>query len=66
MESTIWSTTVGSGVLGIDHDTAEFAVKSNRRWWYRVGKDLYKGSHELLIIADGGGSNGARNRLWKQ
>lgn len=52
--------------VGIDHDTAEFAVESIRRWWYRVGKDLYPRSHELLILADGGGSNGSRNRLWKR
>jgi transposase len=52
--------------VGIDHDTAEFAVESIRRWWQNVGKDLYSGSHELLIIADGGGSNGTRNRLWKR
>ena len=51
--------------VGIDHETAEFAVESIRRWWQNVGKDLYPTSKELLIIADGGGSNGARNRLWK-
>jgi transposase len=52
--------------VGIDHETAEFAVESIRRWWQHVGKDLYAGSHELLILADGGGSNGTRNRLWKR
>jgi len=51
--------------VGIDHETAEFAVESIRRWWQSVGKELYPTSKELLIIADGGGSNGARNRLWK-
>ncbi len=51
--------------VGIDHETAEFAVESIRRWWQSVGKALYPTSKELLIIADGGGSNGARNRLWK-
>jgi transposase len=51
--------------VGIDHETAEFAVESIRRWWQSVGKSLYPTSKELLIIADGGGSNGARNRLWK-
>jgi transposase len=51
--------------VGIDHETAEFAVESIRRWWQSVGKALYSTSKELLIIADGGGSNGARNRLWK-
>jgi hypothetical protein len=51
--------------FGIDHETTEFAVESIRRWWQSVGKELYPTSKELLIIADGGGSNGARNRLWK-
>ena len=51
--------------VGIDHETAEFAVESIRRWWQNRGKQLYPTSKELLIIADGGGSNGARNRLWK-
>src|SRR5947209_4497825 len=51
--------------VGIDHETAEFAVESIRRWWQSVGKELYPTRKELLIIADGGGSNGARNRLWK-
>lgn len=51
--------------VGIDHETAAFAVESIRRWWQSVGKDLYPDSHELLILADGGGSNGTRNRLWK-
>jgi len=52
--------------VGIDHETAEFAVESIRRWWKSVGSKLYPTSEELLIVADGGGSNGARNRLWKQ
>jgi len=51
--------------VGIDHETAEFAVESIRRWWQNIGKELYPTNKELLIIADGGGSNGARNRLWK-
>jgi Rhodopirellula transposase DDE domain len=51
--------------VGIDHETAEFAVESIRRWWQNVGKPLYVTSKELLIFADGGGSNGARSRLWK-
>ncbi len=49
--------------VGIDHDTAEFAVESIRRWWHSIGKALYPGKQEVLITADGGGSNGARNRL---
>lgn len=52
--------------VGIDHDTAEFAVESIRRWWQHSGKVLYPGKSELLITADGGGSNGVRNRLWKK
>jgi transposase len=52
--------------VGIDHETAEFAVESIRRWWKSVGSKLYPSSEELLIVADGGGSNGARSRLWKQ
>lgn len=52
--------------VGIDHDTAEFAVESIRRWWHESGKALYPGKSELLITADGGRSNGVRNRLWKQ
>jgi transposase len=52
--------------VGIDHETAEFAVESIRRWWKSVGSNLYPRSRELLIVADGGGSNGARSRLWKQ
>jgi transposase len=52
--------------VGIDHDTAEFAVASIRRWWQEVGKALYPGKSDLLITADGGGSNGVRNRLWKK
>jgi transposase len=51
--------------VGIDHETAEFAMESIRRWWQNIGKALYPTSKELLIIADGGGSNGTRNRLWK-
>src|SRR5256886_683937 len=62
---TTWFTTAASGVLGIDHETAEFAVESIRRWWRSIGSGLYPTSQELLIVADGGGSNGARNRLWK-
>ena len=65
MGFTMWSTTAASGVLGIDHETAEFALESIRRWWRSIGSGLYPTSKELLIVADGGGSNGARNRLWK-
>ena len=52
--------------VGIDHDTASFAVESIRRWWQTIGKKLYPERKELLITSDGGGSNGVRNRLWKR
>lgn len=51
--------------VGIDHDTAEFSAESIRRWWHTTGKRFYPDAKELLITADGGGSNGTRNRLWK-
>jgi hypothetical protein len=51
--------------VGIDHDTAAFAVESLRRWWVHMGSHMYRGAPALLITADGGGSNGSRNRLWK-
>jgi len=51
--------------VGIDHDTATFAVESIRRWWHLMGQPLYATAHQLLITADGGGSNGSRLRLWK-
>jgi len=51
--------------VGVDHDTAVFAVESLRRWWAHMGADMYRGTPALLITADGGGSNGSRNRLWK-
>lgn len=52
--------------VGVDHDTASFAVESIRRWWNDTGKVLYKNKRKLLINSDGGGSNGVRNRLWKK
>jgi transposase len=51
--------------VGIDHDTAAFAVESIRRWWQRAGKARYPQAERMLITADGGGSNGSRVRLWK-
>ena len=51
--------------VGIDHDTAEFAVESIRRWWQQMGQPLYPKAQRLLITADCGGSNGYRLRLWK-
>jgi transposase len=51
--------------VGTDHDTATFAVQTIRRWWQVVGSQAYPNAKELLITADGGGSNGGRVRLWK-
>jgi transposase len=51
--------------VGVDHDTASFAVETIRRWWHAMGKDKYPQAQRLLITADGGGSNGSRLRLWK-
>jgi hypothetical protein len=51
--------------VGMTHETAEFAVESIRRWWYYLGLKQYPQARELLICADGGGSNGSRNRAWK-
>jgi transposase len=51
--------------VGIDHDTATFAVESIRRWWNQLGRPQYPEAKRLLISADGGGSNGSRVRLWK-
>jgi hypothetical protein len=51
--------------VGIDHDTAQFATNSIRRWWEEMGQDRFPKAKELLITADGGGSNGHRTRLWK-
>lgn len=52
--------------VGTDHDTAAFAVSTIRRWWLGMGAALYPGAQRLHITADGGGSNGSRNRLWKR
>ena len=52
--------------IGIDHDTAAFAVQTIRTWWHEVGKHRYPGAGHLTITADGGGSNGSRVRLWKR
>ena len=51
--------------VGIDHDTAEFAVESIRKWWKFMGRQRYPEAKKLLITADGGGSNGSRVKLWK-
>lgn len=51
--------------VGTDHDTAAFAVASIRGWWHFEGRHLYPTANQILITADGGGSNGSRLRLWK-
>ena len=51
--------------VGIDHDTAQFAVQAIGRWWQKMGNHRYPHARALLITADGGGSNGSRCRLWK-
>jgi hypothetical protein len=51
--------------VGLSHDTAEFAVATLRTWFHEMGRPLYPSATSLLIIADGGGSNGYRLRLWK-
>jgi len=51
--------------VGVDHDTAAFAVNTIRRWWSTMGRERYPKAKRLMITADGGGSNGSRVRLWK-
>jgi hypothetical protein len=52
--------------VGIDRETAQFAVESIRRWWHRMGKERYPKARALLVTADCGGGNGVRRRLWKR
>jgi len=59
------ATNTGWVSVGIDHDTAAFAVETVRRWWRHMGSKVYPRAKRLLITADGGGSNGSRCRLWK-
>ena len=51
--------------VGISRDTSEFAVESIKQWWKNIGKKNYQNAKELLICADGGGSNSSRSKLWK-
>lgn len=51
--------------VGVDHDTAAFSVESIRRWWKNFGQKEYPHATTLMITADGGGSNGRKNRLFK-
>jgi hypothetical protein len=59
------TTNTGWVSVGMDHDTAEFAVATLQQWWRQMGVSTYPEATELLIIADGGGSNGVRIRRWK-
>ncbi len=52
-------------VIGVSHETAEFAVAAIRAWWVEVSQQLYRGQHHLLIQADDGGANDSRSWLWK-
>ena len=52
--------------VGMNHDTAAFAVQTIRRWWTEIGSTRYPDATRLVITADGGGSNGSRLRLWKR
>jgi transposase len=63
----VYDVTSNSGWVnvGIDHDTAAFAVESIRLWWQFMGEGRYPEAKQLLITADSGGSNGYRTRLWK-
>lgn len=60
------TTNTGWVSVGIDHDTAEFAVESIRHWWREMGEITYPNVRRLLITADCGGSNGNRVRLWRR
>ncbi|HEY8286846.1 MAG TPA: ISAzo13 family transposase [Chloroflexota bacterium] len=52
--------------VGVDHDTAAFAVATSEHWWIQTGRGRYPAARRLLITADGGGSNGSRTKLWKR
>ena len=52
--------------VGMDHDTSDFAIDSILSWWSHMGRKTYPSATKLLIMADGGGSNGTRSRLWKR
>ena len=56
---------VGWVSVGVDHDTAAFAVATIHRWWKQLGKKAYPKTRSILITADSGGSNGSRLRIWK-
>jgi transposase len=56
---------MGYVVVGLSHNTSEFAVSSIARWWEEEGRVAYAGKSQLLILADGGGSNGSRSKAWR-
>jgi len=64
----IYDLTANEGYVGVgtSHDTAKFAVETIEKWWLTMGQERYPEAHSLFITADGGGSNGSRNRLWKK
>jgi hypothetical protein len=57
--------TCGWVSVGVDHETAEFAVATVPQWWQRMGRAMYPTAQQVLMSADGGGSHGSRSRLWK-
>jgi hypothetical protein len=63
----IYDQTIDEGwvSVGIDHDTARFATETLRRWWSHMGMRVYPRARDLLVTADGGGSNSSRSRMWK-
>jgi Rhodopirellula transposase DDE domain len=63
----IYDQTIDEGwvSVGIDHDTAQFATETLRRWWSHMGIRVYPRATDVLVTADGGGSNSSRSRLWK-
>jgi hypothetical protein len=65
--SGVYDVTLNEGwvSVGIDHNTAQFATETIRRWWREMGCAAYPGAEELLILADAGGANSSRSRLWK-
>lgn len=65
MESTILRNNQRWVSVGIDHDTAQFATNSILQWWRKMGRSRFPKARQLLITADGGGSNSSCNRLWK-
>ena len=64
----VYDVTANEGYVsvGTSHDTAKFAVETIEKWWLAMGRERYPDAHSLFITADGGGSNGSRNRLWKR